>query len=179
MRSRTSNSRTMPGTRDPRSLQKRLTSLLQADSASNAKRSRKLRPWHRIQQSQIQWFQRRLLRSSLRHSTRKTLQSFLPSWPAPRRSPSDVVTSGTICPGSTTDRRDRWNAYIQARRDGLCHRVRIFRHAPGLPRGRQRPRCLLASSQHRQRYLAGRLEYSRLKLAAAAVLFPASHDASR
>jgi hypothetical protein len=46
-------------------------------------------------------------------------------------------------------------------------------------RGRQRPRCLLASNRHRQRYLTGRVEESRLKLAGAAALFPASHDASR
>jgi hypothetical protein len=38
---------------------------------------------------------------------------------------------------------------------------------------------LLASNQHRQWYSAGRVDNSRLKLAAAAVLFPASHDASR
>jgi hypothetical protein len=53
-----------------------------------------------------------------------------------------------------------------------------FQARPRFARGRQRPRCLLASSQHRQRYLAGRGEESRLKLDAAAVLFPASHDAS-
>src|ERR1700676_4536891 len=41
--------------------------------------SRKLQPWHRIRRSQIQLFRRLLLRSLLRRSTRKTLQSFLPS----------------------------------------------------------------------------------------------------
>jgi len=54
-----------------------------------------------------------------------------------------------------------------------------FQTRPRFARGRQRPRCLLASSQHRQRYLAGCVENSRLKVTAASVLFPASHDASR
>jgi hypothetical protein len=45
--------------------------------------------------------------------------------------------------------------------------------------GRQRPHCLLASNQHRPRYLAVRVKESRLKLDAAAILFLASHDASR